>query len=199
MAHYKPNTQKKIVFHGNSLFHLSANNLFYGNAVSNYVRSGLTTAGNKAPVFDYSFQGKTTRQLTTEFPTVVVPYFKSGDILIHWELTNDLNSGQTPAQCLANEIAFCQQAKAIGMKVYILTCIPRNPTFISDASRLALNALILADTSFCDGVVDVTLMTEFSLATSYLNTTFYNADGTHLTTTGYNLIGQKILDSVNFN
>lgn len=181
------------------MFHLSANNLFYGNAVSNYVRSGLTTAGNKAPVFDYSFQGKTTRQLTTDFPTVVAPYFKSGDILMHWELTNDLNSGQTPAQCLANEIAYCQQAKAMGMKVYILTCIPRNPTFISDANRLTLNSLILADTSFCDGVVDVCTLPEFNEFSDYLNTTYYNADGTHLTTAGYNLIGQKILDSVNFN
>jgi len=199
MTQFKKNTQKKIIFHGNSLFHLGANNLFYGNAVSNYVRNGLITAGNKAPVFDYSYQGKTTRQLTTEFPSVVAPYFKSGDILLHWELTNDLNSGQTPAQCLANEIAYCQQAKAMGLKVCILTCIPRNPTFISDANRVVLNALILADTSFCDGVIDVTLMTEFSLATSYLNTTYYNADGTHLTTAGYNLIGQKILDSVNFN
>lgn len=196
MAQYKPNTDKKIIFHGNSLFHLGNNNLFYGNAVSNYVRTNLV---NKKAVFDYSYQGKTTRQLTTEFPSVVAPYFKSGDILLHWELTNDLNSGQTPAQCLANEIAYCQQAKAMGLKVYILTCIPRNPTFISDANRVALNALILADTTFCDGVIDVTLMTEFSLATSYLNTTYYNADGTHLTTTGYNLIGQRILDSVNFN
>lgn len=199
MAHYKPNTQKKIVFHGNSLFHLGANNIFYGNAVSNYVRSGLVTANNQAPVFDYSYQGKTTRQLTTEFPTVVAPFFKANDILLHWELTNDLNSGQTPAQCLVNEKAYCAQAKAMGLKVYILTCIPRNPTFISDANRIALNALILADTSFCDGVIDVCTLTEFSTALSYQNTTYYNADGTHLTTAGYNLIAQKILDSINFN
>lgn len=196
MAHFKPNTDKKIIFHGNSMFHLSAGNIFYGNAVSNYVRTNLV---DKKAVFDYSYQGKTTRQLTTEFPTIVAPYFKPNDVLIHWELTNDLNSGQTPAQCLANEIAYCQQAKAMGLKVYILTCIPRNPIYISDVNRLALNALILSDTSFCDGVVDVTLIPEFSLATSYLDTTYYNVDGTHLTTTGYNLVAQKILDSVNFN
>lgn len=199
MAHYKPNTQKKVIFHGNSLFHLSANNLFYGNAVSNYVRAGLKTANNQAPVFDYSFQGKTTRQLTAEFPTVIAPFFKSGDILIHWELTNDLNSGQTPAQCLVNEKAYCAQAKAMGLIVYILTCIPRNPTFISDANRTALNALILADTSFCDGVIDVCQLAAFNSALSYLNATNYNADGTHLTTVGYNLIGQNILDLINFN
>ena len=116
-----------------------------------------------------------------------------------WELTNDLNVGQTPAQALVNLKAYCTQAKAIGLKVYILTCIPRNPSSLSDANRVALNGLIMADTSFCDGVIDVTLMTEFSLSTSYLNTTFYNADGVHLTTAGYNLIGQRILDSVNFN
>lgn len=195
MTYFKPNTDKKLVFHGNSLFHLGANNLFYGNAVSNYVRDNLPT---KRAVFDYSYQSKNTRQLTTEFPTMVAPYFKSGDVLIHWELTNDLNVGQTPAQALSNEIAYFNQATAIGLKVYILTCIPRNPTWISDANRVALNTLILAEPTFAGRVIDVTLMTEFSTATSYLNTTFYNADGTHLTTAGYNLIGQRIIDTITF-
>lgn len=178
------------------MFHWGNNNLPYGNAVSNYVRDNLPT---KRAVFDYSFQSKTTRQLRDEFPSVVAPFFKSGDILIHWELTNDLNTGQTPAQALVNLKSYCSQAKAMGLIVYVLTCIPRNPTWISNANRLSLNSLILADTSFCDGVIDVCAMAEFNEASDYTNTTYYNSDGTHLTTAGYNLIGQKILDSVNFN
>lgn len=198
MASFRPNTTKKVIFHGNSLFHLSAGNVFYGNAVSNYFRGLLKTANNISPVFDYSYQGKTTRQLTTEFPTAVAPYFKSGDILIHWELTNDLNAGQTPAQCLVNLKAYCTQAKAMGLVVYVLTCIPRNPTFISNSDRLTLNSLILADTSFCDGVIDVCTLSQFDNGSDYTDTTYYNADGTHLTTSGYNLISQKIYDSVTF-
>lgn len=199
MTHFKKNTQKKIIFHGNSLFHLGVNNLWYGNAVSNYVRNALIAANNQSPVFDYSFQSKTTRQLRDEFPSVVAPFFKSGDILIHWELTNDLNMGQTPAQALVNLKSYCSQAKAMGLIVYVLTCIPRNPTWISNANRVALNSLILADTSFCDGVIDVCSLTEFSTENSYTNTGIYNPDGTHLNTVGYNLVGQFVYDNIIFN
>jgi len=189
------NNDKKLIFHGNSLFEFGASNLRIGNAVSNFVRDNLVT---KRAIFDYSFVNKTTRQLRDEFPTLIAPYFKAGDVLVMWDLTNDLSSGQTPAQALVNVKSYCAQAKAMGLKVYILTCIPRNPASLNDANRVTLNNSIMADTSFCDGVIDVTTITEFSTSASYLNTTFYNVDGVHLTTAGYNLIGQRIINSITF-
>jgi len=195
MAHFKQNTDKNLIFHGNSLFNYGNNNLAFGNSISNYVRDNLF---NKKAVFDYSLGGKTTTQIVSEFPTRIAPYFRANDVYIFWDVVNDLNTGKTVAQTLASSKTLATLAKAQGYKVYTLTSININNTIV-EPLRIQYNTSLLADTSFWDGVIDLTTISVLNNTNSYQNTTYYNADGTHLTTAGYNLIGQKILDSVNFN
>jgi len=194
MAHYKPNTDKKIIFHGNSLFNYANNNLPYGWAVSNYVRDNLV---NKKSIFDYSQGGKTTTQIVSEFPTRIAPYFKANDVYIFWDGINDLNTGKTVAQTLASSKTLATLAKAQGYKVYTLTCTSVNNVVV-EPLRIQYNTLLLSDTSFWDGVVDLTTIGVISDLNAYTNTTYFNADGVHFTTTGYNLIAQKIIDSITF-
>lgn len=193
MAQYRPNTDKNIIFHGNSLFNYGNGNVGNGWEVSNYVRTNLNI---KRPVFDYSLGGKTTTQIVTEFTTRIAPYFKVGDIYIFWDAINDLNTGKTVAQTLASSKSLATLARAKGYKIYTLTCINVNNVTV-EPLRLQYNIALLADTSFWDGVIDLTTISVLQLTNSYLNTTYYNADGVHLTTAGYNLVANKILETLN--
>ena len=190
---------KKLIFDGNSLFNLlgkaSTPYVLNGFSVSSRVRSNNITGGKNAVIHDYSVQGKTTVQLTSDFPTKVQPYINKNDVLIFWELTNDLASGQTPAQCLTNLKAYCSLAKTYCKKVYILTCIPDDSGRYLDADRLTLNSLILADTSFCDGIIDICALPEFDALADASNTTYYQTDKLHLTLAGFNLVGDTIYNN----
>jgi lysophospholipase L1-like esterase len=194
MAHFKPNTDKKIIFHGNSLFNYGNNNIAFGNSISNYVRDNLV---NKKSIFDYSQGGKTTTQIVSEFPTRIAPYFKVNDVYIFWDGINDLNTGKTVAQTLASSKTLATLAKAQGYKVYTLTCTSVNNVVV-EPLRIQYNTLLLADTSFWDGVVDLTTIGVISDLNAYTNTTYFNADGVHFTTAGYNLIGQRIIETITF-
>jgi len=186
---------KKLHFHGNSLFHLSQGNVFYGFGVSNYVRN---TMSPKPPVFDYSYEGKTTAQLTAEFPTLVAPNVNKGDVLIFWEGTNSISfaGGRTPAQALSDIQAYITQAESYGLIVYSLTVIPRNNTYISDADRLALNALILADPTINSKFIDICTETIFDSNADRTNTTYYETDQTHLKTAAQVIVGNRIITVV---
>lgn len=187
-----PGHAKKLVFHGNSLFHLSQGNVYYGFGISNYVRTNMSP---RPPVEDYSYQGKTTQQLTAEFPTVVAPYVHPGDVLVFWEGTNGIAASignQTPAQELVNIKAYITQAESYGLTVISLTCIPRNSTYVVDADRLSLNALILADNSINYKFIDICTETIFDAQADCTNTTYYETDQTHLKTVAQAVVGARI-------
>jgi hypothetical protein len=186
---------RRVIFHGNSLFHLSNGNVFYGFAVSNLVRPQLTNV----VVQDYSYQGKTTAQLLAEFPTVVEPFVNEGDVIILWDGRNSManNIGnETPAQALLDVKSYCSYVKALGLKVITLTCIPTNVLYVADADRLTFNSAMLADQSFCDAVVDPCALTEFDSVLDLTNLIYYNADQIHLTTAGYTLIANILVSPI---
>jgi len=186
----------KIVFHGNSLFHLGQGNLFSAFAVSTYVRSNLV---NSPPIFDYSYQGKTTVQLTSEFPTVLAPYCKSGDTIIMWEGTNNMSSilgNKSAAQTLSDTKAYFTQAEALGLMVRTLTVIPRNVTSLDDTRRTDFNTLLLNDSDLTGKVINPCSLSQFDAYADVNDTVNYNADKVHLTTVGYNLIGSLIVTEI---
>lgn len=185
----------KLVFDGNSLFNLGgapSSYILFGFSVSN--RTRVDFIGNiKAPVIsDYSIQGKTIAQLITDFPTKIQPYVNKNDIIVFWELVNSLRTGSTPAQALTDLKSYCALAKQYVSKVYVLTCAPDGKLGFSNSDRLTLNALILSDPSFCDGVIDICQRPEFDNVSDALNTTYYNVDSLHHTQAGSNVIGDYI-------
>lgn len=188
-----PSYQKKLIIDANSLCELGEGNVRHGHRVWQYIDSA---AVKKPPIFDYSIQGRTTPTITASFSTVVQPYVRSGDVIILWEGTNDLQSGSTPAQCVTNLIAYSTQARALGLKVYVLTVIPRNNAHISEANRLTLNISLISNSASFDGVIDVASMSQFDAYADVSNTTYYNADLVHLTRVGYNLIAAFILNVI---
>jgi lysophospholipase L1-like esterase len=186
---------KRVVFHGNSLFHLRQGNVLNGFAVSTLVRPQLTGV----VVQDYSYQGKTSAQLLAEFPTVVQPYVNKGDVIVFWDGRNSManNIGNlSPANALIDAKAYCANAISLGLKVITLTCIPTSTTYVADADRLTFNTNMLADTSFCNAVVDPCALTEFNSVADLSNATYYNADQIHLTTAGYTLIANLLAPTI---
>jgi hypothetical protein len=182
---------RRVIFHGNSLFHLRHGNVFYGFAVSNLVRPQLTNV----VVQDYSYQGKTSAQLLAEFPTVVQPFVSKGDVIVMWDGRNSMASNLgnlTPAQALTDVKSYCSNAIGLGLKVITLTCIPTSTLYVADADRLTFNSSMLADTSFCNAVVDPCTLSAFDSVADISNATNYNADQIHLTTAGYTLIANLL-------
>ena len=199
MPFYKPNTTKKLFFHGNSLFHLGNANLFYAFAVSTYVRDNLTLNDNKPAVFDYSYQGKSTVDLTAEFNTIVAPYCKSGDVVIMWDGTNNMSSilgNKSATQTLIDTKAYFAQAEALGLTVITLTVLPRNVSSLDDTRRTDFNTLLLNDTYLTGKVINPCSLSQFDTYADVSNVTYYNADLVHLTTAGYNLIGGLIVTNI---
>lgn len=187
---------KQIVFHGNSLFNYSNANTKYGFDVSNTVRGLLSTP---MVINDYSFPGKTTLQLISDFPTVVAPFVHEGDILVFWEHTNDLTGtlgNRTPAQALQDAKDYVTLAHNAGLIVISLNVIPRLNTSFTDAKRLSFNALLDADHGWIDEYIDICAEPEFDSNSDRLNTTYYNADEIHLTKAGYTVIANKIYDKI---
>lgn len=183
---------KQYVQYGNSLFHLSQGNVYYGFGVLTQLRSILSP---KPPMNDYSYQGKNTQQLIADFPTVVAPYIHSGDVITICEGVNDLavsNGNQTPAQALANLKTLSSLIQAKGCISVLLTCVPIDNTYVVDADRLALNTLILADTSFWNHVIDLTTETIFDTYTDVNNTTNYETDKRHHKTVAQVVIANRI-------
>ncbi len=183
---------KQIVFHGNSLFNYSNANTRYGFTVSSTIRGLLSTP---MVINDYSFPGKTTLQLISDFPTVVAPFVHEGDILVFWEHTNDLTGtlgNRTPSQALQDAKDYVTLAHNAGLIVISLNVIPRLNTSFSDATRLAFNALIDADNSWLDGYINICAEPEFDENADRLNTTYYNADKVHLKDAGYAIVGSVV-------
>lgn len=114
-----------------------------------------------------SYNGITTEDLAARAAATVDPYYDSSfaaerRILIFWELTNSLRGlGVVAADVYATAKAYCQARKAVGWKVIIGTCLPRNeagtnPTF--EADRIWVNAQIVANAvseGWADQVADI--------------------------------------------
>jgi hypothetical protein len=199
MSFYKKNTTKRLFFHGNSLFHLGNANVFNVFAVSTYVRNNLTLNNNKPAIFDYSYQGKTTVDLTSEFNTVIAPYCKSGDVVIMWDGTNNMSSilgNKSAAQTLIDTKAYFTQAEALGLTVKTLTAIPRNVTSLDDTRRTDFNTLLLNDVDLTGKIINPCALSQFDAYADVSNATYYNADLVHLTTAGYDLIGGLIVTDI---
>jgi hypothetical protein len=74
-------------------------------------------------------------------------------------------------------------------RVMVYTLCNCDPAYVTDADRLTYNALILATTQTARlKFVDISTEPLLNNANAYLNATYYQADGVHLTQVGYNLL-----------
>jgi lysophospholipase L1-like esterase len=120
---------------------------------------------------------------------------RPNDIIVVWELTNDLNANSATAQVAYDNMNnYALTLRNAGAYVVGLTCIARDSAGLSanfDTRRTACNSLLLASSNFHE-IIDVASLPEFNAIADCSNTTYYNADKVHLTQAGYELIADAI-------
>lgn len=147
--------------------------------------------------YDMGHSGDATQDLLNRVQAQTDAYWipdRPSNTYVPWIGTNDISFGFTNSSIETNLITIWTGRKAVGFKVFACTIIPRG-TFngTQETQRQALNAWIVANWStYCDGLIDFTTNAAFNSSTSYTNTTYYNADQTHLTNTGYGVIAQMV-------
>lgn len=187
------------------------NILFDGNSMSASLTptypptcyTSIMALGRKVCYYNTAISGIRTVDLTSTFNSRLPSHFKSGDIVVFWEISNDaaaLTSDTNGTQIAANVQEYCLQARNRGLKVVCLTGIARD--YVTDdediTSRImACNGILRVNpSSYCDILVDVGALSVFDEKTDTTNTTYYNADLTHLTATGYNLIASTVYNAL---
>lgn len=193
--------QKLVLFVGNSLTYgttaSSGGGTMTGTVYPAVAMTTLTASGFVG--LNFGTSGKTGTQFLSEgfyYDGLGGPVRNS--VLVYWEITNDLANGASAATTYANVVSFCRSRRGAGFKVIVLTCLPRSTSPTFETNRLAVNANIVANwQTFADGLCDVGANATIGAAGSQNNTTYYNADKTHLTDAGYALVAGLVANSVN--
>lgn len=181
--------QRTTFFIGNSLMNYSSGNVAYGGALPNAAYVTIIST-RKTAMQNYSVGGKQTAQMITEFPTVLQPFLKPRDIVFFWEIANDLGVVNA-AQAYTNCQTYCGLVRAMGAKVVIATSIPSGGP--NEAAKATVDGNIRSNwASFADGFCDFRAVTHFQVAADSTDLTYYNVDGTHLTTLGYNTLAAVV-------
>jgi hypothetical protein len=120
------------------------------------------------------------------------------NIVVIWAGINDMYVNNVSENVAYRGMkAYCEQRRQKGWKVIVCTEINCTNSSINDSRRLAFNSLIRSNwTSFADGICDLGNTSPFNTATSHENTTYYLADGVHLTATGYAIIANTVSVSI---
>jgi lysophospholipase L1-like esterase len=119
------------------------------------------------------------------------PYYKR-NIVVAWEITNDLFYGATPSQAIDSLEVYCINQKKRNYEVIVITCLPRYNIEAEDITTA--NTLLKSRyRNFSDKLVDLTGVTELG---DYNNTTYFTGDKIHLTEAGYKLVAKHVYDTI---
>lgn len=143
-------------------------------------------------VYNLGVGGQTVVDMLADQSTQVLPHYGvwSNHTVVIWGGTNDLSSGATAAATFAVLQSYVTALLAAGFRVKVLTMVKRGTGGALETKRVDYNALINA--SGWD-VIDVGARAEFSDVT---NTTYYQANQTHLTTAGYAIVAGLVSDAL---
>lgn len=186
---------RQIIFDGNSLTNIDASLNTFKYYLPIKLFYDLRTAGKIFAGQHYGISGKRTSQLIADFPTKIAPFLRKGDIVILWEITNDVGQAIGSQQAYNNLVTYSGLVRDKGAKIVVVNFIARDSVgdYVNlNADGFGVNALLAADTTNFDGKVDVGSLPQFDAKSDCANTTYYNADKVHLTNTGYDLISAQI-------
>lgn len=199
----------RITFNGNSY----TNNAVYSARVlaniNNYTNIDVNNRG---------VSGQTTPQMLTDAQTWVFPFTKSyltKDIYFVWELTNDMaTNGSNATNRYNSMVTYLQELRtAVGAnaKIIVATMLPRKAADVTNSVRqndadlfddTTLNGKIrnhLVQDGYCDAICDVASDATMGIYSGGVagvgekNTTYYNVDEIHPTTTGYNYLADNYI------
>lgn len=105
--------------------------------------------------------------------------------------TNDINTGVAAATVETNIQSGCQTLKTKGYTVAVMSILPRGSIAgANETNRQAVNTWLAANyATFADIYVDVAADSRLNNSS---NTTYYNADATHLTVAGYGVYASLV-------
>lgn len=115
---------------------------------------------------------------------------RTKDIVICWGGINDVVGADTAATVYANISSYCSGRRSAGFKVIVCTIIPAaSATGANETKRQAVNTSIRSGwTGFADALCDLTTDPNIGDTGSTSNTTYYQADGIHLTDVGRGIV-----------
>ena len=140
-------------------------------------------------VIQYGVGGQTTTQMASDVSAQIDVLYKTGrkNILIAWEVGNDIFVGGTAYDAYIRYANYCNARRAIGWHVIAVTCPPR--TNVNDDTLQVANSYLLANyTSFADEILDT--RSDSRLAT--ITATYWDADNVHLNATGYTVLANLL-------
>lgn len=179
---YNPNT-RQIVFIGNSLTY----NITL-DPTNHYPTQCMALLGqtNNWTWRNWGLAGRQTSTMQTTTLDALYRKWVDYNVLVVWEITNELNAGIAAATALSNYTTYCTNRRAVGWKVIAVTVLPRTSasgTF--EADRQTVNTSIRAGwTSYADALADVAADSRIGDAGDQNDLTYYLADAIHLTTAG---------------
>lgn len=178
---------KQIVFDGNSLTvgYGASLSFDYPSQMLIILNDGSWTGQN----FGVSSQ-TTTDMIEDAVETIDALYNAQYDenVLIAWEITNDLYFGATKEDAYSRFVKYCKLRRAAGWKVFVITVLPRtggSPPEDFEESRAYCNTKLRNNwRKFADGIIDLAGDIRYSDATD----TEHFPDNTHLSNDGYGTV-----------
>lgn len=191
----------QVVFDGNSLT--------AGNGAADAIPGGfpyptITGLTGDWAGTNHGIPSITTTTMISNAPTQVDPLYGAAlgkNILVFWEVTNELYNGLSAAAAYANAVTYVTARQAAGWKVVALTVLPRSNAGTPggfEANRQTVNTsmrtTMLTD---CPGVVIADVGGDATIGPfgASDNATYY-ADKVHLTQTGYNIVYPYVVTAV---
>ena len=194
---YGINKKRPIVFRGDSLTYGT------GAITTTYPRRVYDLLGNVGAL---DMDGHASEQLNNAVQVDPARYnnsfFKMPRILCLSMGTNDLNAKVSGSTVYTRLVTRCKTAKATGDSVIVGTvtpCAVLSGTALTamEAERQVYNELIRTTwNTFADGLADVGNDPTIGVFGAQDNTTYYQADKTHLTDAGYTIIGNIWADAL---
>lgn len=198
---------KRVTFNGNSFTSAGV----YTRRVIDNIGTYSTLEVNSRGV-----SGQTTTQMQTDAVTWVFPFTKSyltKDIYFVWELTNDFDTnGSNVTTTYNNMVTYLQALRAAvgtSAKIIVATMLPRGSVTNSNRQNdgnltddSTLNGKIrnhLVQDGYCDAICDVASDATMGVYSNGVagvgekNTTYYNVDEIHPTTTGYQYLADNYI------
>ena len=204
------NGKYSVTLQGDSILASNTHNPLMQNRLHNVVKTLLTNAAN-FEFCNYAYDGATINQITTQFDnnpndSVLNYMIRKGipfanNVLIYGTARNDMAvDGITAAQVYVRLQAFYKLAKGYGFQK-VLYCTPiADGNSSVHADNVALRNLIYNGSpigDICDDYIDFGGTTHFINQSDASNTTYYQNDATHPTTTGWALLAQTIANKLN--
>jgi lysophospholipase L1-like esterase len=113
--------------------------------------------------------------------------YGTNNIVVGWEVRNDLSTGSTDVQAEANWTSWFNNIRSMGYnKIIVLTPLKASDlTGTKETYRENVQAWLVANSLGADAVVDIANTTVCPDLGNPSNTTYFQTDGIHLTAAGY--------------